>query len=244
MVWGFYTATHIITLLAAALMLVGLYFGLRKASRRCQTMVLGILSFSGIAAIIFNLLMWDEPLYYLPLQLFSINAMLLPIAVLTRSKRIGNLLLVWCLGALAALVMNFEMANARLASWSFFFYYFPHVMEFGIPVLLFRLGLVEKDPKCIASTMTITMVIYTGVHLLNKLINAWCLANNFTYNGTDIVHVNYMFSIDPTNPLVKLFYQVIPCEYWYMYMVLPIVFVYLLAVYAPQLLARRKKASV
>lgn len=230
MEWGNFGAVHIGTLILAAAMILGLYFALRKASRRAQTAVLGVLSFSGIAAIIFNLVVWDAPLYYLPLHLCSINAMMLPFAVLTRNKTLGNLLLVWCLGALAAIVLNYEMVSVEVFSWTFFFYYFPHVMEFGIPILLFRLGLVEKDHRCIGSTMAITMLIYTAVHGINKLINSQGWAE-----------VNYMFSIEPTNPLVALFHKVIPYEYWYMYMVLPIVLVYLLAVYAPQIIARKKR---
>ncbi|MBO5953089.1 MAG: YwaF family protein [Oscillospiraceae bacterium] len=213
---------------------------MRHASPKVQICVLGILSFAGVAAIVYNLLMWDAPLEYLPLHLCSVNAMLLPFAVFTRNRTLCNLLMVWCLGALAALILNYEMAASELFSGPFWFYYFPHVMEFGIPILLFRLGLVEKSYRCIGSTLTITMLIYTGIHLINKLINGWCLANQFSYNGTDVVKVNYMFSIEPTNPLSALFYSVIPCEYWYMYMVVPIVALYLLAVYSPQLLARRK----
>lgn len=240
MKWGFFGAVHIISLMAAAAMIVCLYFILRKASRRVQTMVLGVLSFSGIAAIIYNLVMWDAPLEYLPLQLCSINALLLPVVVFTRNQTMGNLLLVWSLGALAALVLNFEMVNVEIFSDVFFFYYFPHVMEFGIPILLFKLGLVKKNEKCIGSTMAITMGIYTVVHLINKLINGYCAANQIM-SGDSVLQVNYMFSIDPTNPLTALFYKLIPCEYWYMYMVLPIVLVYLLAVYSPQLAARYRK---
>jgi len=243
MEWGNFGTVHIVTLLLAAAMIFGLYFALRRASRKVQTAVLGVLSFSGVAAIIFNLVAWDAPLHYLPLHLCSINAMMLPFAVLTRNKTLGNLLLVWCLGALAALVLNYEMVSVKVFSWTFLVYYFPHVMEFGIPILLFRLGLVKKDWRCIGSTMSITMLIYTVVHLLNKFINAWCLANSFSYNGSDIVSVNYMFSIEPINPLVALFYSIIPCEYWYMYMVLPIVLVYLLAVYSPQIISHIKQKA-
>lgn len=230
MEWGNFGPVHITTLVLAAAMIIGLYFALRRASRRVQTIVLGVLSFSGIAAIIFNLVAWDSPLNYLPLHLCSINAMMLPLAVFTRNKTLGNLLLVWCLGALAAIVLNFEMVSVKLFSWTFFFYYFPHVMEFGIPILLFKLGLIEKDWRCIGSTMGITMVIYSCVHGIN------CLINSLTDE-----QVNYMFSVEPTNPLVALFHKVIPYEYWYMYMVLPIVFVYLLAVYAPQIAAYLKE---
>lgn len=235
MKWGFFTVTHIVSLILAAGMLVGLYFALRKRSRKTQTAVLGVLSFLGIAAIIYNLLRWDEPLAYLPLHLCSINAMILPVVVFTRNKTMGNLLLVWCLGALAALVLNFEMVDVEIFGEVFFFYYFPHVMEFGIPILLVKLGHVQKDPKCIGSTMGITMLIYTFVHFMNLLVNHICAVQ-----GMDL-RVNYMFSLEATNPLTALFYKLVPYPYWHMYMVLPIVFVYLLAVYSPQILGKIKQ---
>ena len=46
---------------------------------------------------------------------------------------------------------------------------------------------------------------------------------------------NGSVTITPENPLLVLFKQVIPYDYWYMYMIVPIVLVYLLIVYAPQL---------
>ena len=229
MKWGFLTPAHILTLLLAAGMIAGVYYGIRNRSRRTQVWVLFLLSLWGIAAIVYNLVRWGSPLEYLPLHLCSLNALVLPAAVLTRNKTLGNLLLVWCLGALVALVMNHEMMGVELFSEAFAFYYFPHVFEFGIPLLLFKLKLVEKDPKCIGSTLWLTMAIYTLVHLCNKLINARCAAL-----GSGI-RVNYMFSVSPTNPVVAMFYRLVPYEYWYMYMVLPIVAVYLLGVYAPQI---------
>ena len=238
MKWGFFTPAHILTLVLAAVMVTALYYGLKNKSQKVQTMVLFPLSLSGMAAIIFNLVRWGSPLEYLPLHLCSINAMLLPIAVLTRNKTLGNLLLVWCLGALVALIANFEMAEATLFSESFNFYFFPHVFEFGIPVLLFKLGLVKKDPECIGSTLTITMLLYTLVHLCNLGINRYCA---LVGNG---IRVNYMFSIDPTNPVIAMFHQLIPYEYWHMYLVLPIVGLYLVLVYAPELTARHRTATL
>lgn len=245
MEWGTFTLTHIVTLFFAAGILVGLYFALRKASQKVQTWVLGVLSFSGIVAIVYNLLAWGQPLAYLPLHLCSINAMLLPIVVFTRNKTLGNLLLVWCLGALAALVLNYDMVDADIFGIPFAVYFYPHVMEFGIPLLLFKLGLIEKDPKCIGSTMAISMGIYTLVHFLNLGVNAYAAANNVIYEET-VYKANYMFSLRPNNPLVELFYSIIPCRYWYMYMVLPIVFVYLVIVYAPEIIRyfKKKKSAV
>lgn len=237
MKWGTFGIVHVLSLVLGVAMVVAMYFLLRKRSQKVQTWVLGVLSFSGIAAIIYNLVMWGTPLEYLPLHLCSLNALVLPIAVLTRNKTLSNLLLVWSLGAVAALVLNYETADAEILSSVFWFYYFPHVMEFGIPILLFALGLTKKDPKCIGSTLAITMATYTVVHLINKLINGMQIMN-----GDALLQVNYMFSIEPTNPLTALFYKVIPYEYWHMYMILPIVLVYLLAVYAPQLLKKKKSA--
>jgi len=235
MKWGTFSFLHILTMLLAAAILVGLYFLLRRKSQKVQTWTLGSLSFLGIAAILYELLTKTPTVANLPLHLCSINAMLLPIAVFTRNKTLGNLLLVWCLGALAALVLNYDMTEQPLFSWNVFFYYFPHIMEFGIPILLVALKLVKKDPKCIASTMGISLGIYTLVHFLNLLLGQYCQSAGIDYSP------NYMFSMRPNNPLVELFYSWIPHTYWYMYLVLPIVLVYLLIVYAPELIRYVKK---
>lgn len=243
MKWGSFGAVHIATLILAAAIIVGLYFALRRASRKTQIIVLGVLSFSGIAAIVFNLVTWGSPLEYLPLHLCSINALLLPIVVFTRNKTLGNLLLVWCLGALAALVVNMAQAEYELNSWTFVFYYFPHVLEFGIPILLFQLGIIEKNPKYILSTIAITMAIYTGVHLTNLGLNSYLMAHNMLDYAGNLIQVNYMYSIKPENPLLALFWQIIPHQYWYMYMIVPILVAYLSIVYLPQILAKRKQKA-
>lgn len=233
MKWGSFGPVHIGSLVLAAAMIVSLYFLLRRASRKMQTAVLGVLSFSGIAAIIFNLVTWGSPLEYLPLHLCSLNALVLPIAVFTRSKTLGNLLLAWCLGALAALVVNMAQAEYEITSWTFVFYFFPHVLEFGIPILLFKLGLIEMHPKYILSTIGITMVIYTGIHFFNVWLNSYCEANQILDYAGNVIRVNYMYSIIPENPLLVLFKQLIPYDYWYMYMIVPILAVYLSIVYLP-----------
>ena len=241
MKWGSFGAVHIATLVLGALIILGLYFGLRKASRKVQTIVLGILSFSGIGAIIYNLVVWGSPIEYLPLHLCSINAILLPIVVFSKNKTLGNMLLVWCLGALAALIVNMAQAEFEIFSWTFAFYYFPHVLEFGIPILLFVFKMVEKHPKYILSTLGFTMLIYTGVHFCNLGINAYLTSNNVLDYAGNLIQVNYMYSIIPENPLLALFKQIIPYDYWYMYMIVPILAIYLGIVYLPQILQNRKK---
>lgn len=233
--WGpTFGLTHILSLIAAVAMIVGLYFLLKKTNASVQVAVLGVLSFSGLAAIIFNLTActrWGQsPWEYLPLHLCSINAILLPIAVFSRNKTVGNMLLLWSLGALCALVVN--RPDYELFSDVFNFYYFPHVLECGIPILLFKLGLVEKDVKCIGSTIGLTLCIYAFVHLCNLTINSLGLVNP----AGEKILVNYMYSLVPEVGPLGVFWKVVPHEFWYMLVIFPIIALYLLALYAPQIL--------
>ena len=231
MIWGFFSVAHIISLILGAGIIFGLYFILKNKSCKAKLCVLAVLSFSGIAAIIYNLLAWGSPLEYLPLHLCSLNAMVLPIAVMTRSKILNNLLLLWSVGALFALVLNVSVAETEIFSPVFCFYYFPHVLEFGIPILMFVFKLVKKDIKCILSTVLITAVSYTVIHFINLWINSYTQQNNILDSSSNIIKVNYMFSITPENPLLTFFYNIIPCQYWYMYLSFVIAFVYLGGVY-------------
>ena len=236
MKWGTFGLVHISSLVLATAAVFGLYYLLKYASQKVQTFVLGTLSFSGLAAVIFNLIAWNSPWEYLPLHLCSLNALVLPVAVFTRSRRLSNLLLLWSLGALMAVVMNHAQGSFEIGSWTFLFYFVPHVLEFAIPVLLFKLGLVEKDPKCILSTLLITMGMLTVIHFINLGLNAFFLTEQITNPTGDLVQINYMYTLVPENPVLGLFYQMIPYQYWYLYGTTPIITVYLLAVYAPQFL--------
>lgn len=240
MTWGNFTATHIISLIVAALIIICLYLLLRRLSQRVQIIVLGVLSFAGIAAIIYNLVAWNSPFEYLPFHLCSINALLLPITVFSRNKTLGNLLLFWSLGALLALVINNAMAEAQILSLPFAFYYFPHVLEFGIPILLFKLNMIKKDYKCLISTLSITLGIFTAVHFINLGLNSYLTANHITDYAGNLIQVNYMYTITPENPLLALFYSIIPHPYWYLLLALPIIAVYLLILYIPQIIKHKQ----
>ena len=236
MTWGFLSSAHIISLILAVGIITLLYFILKNKSDRVKTIVLGILSFSGIAAIIYNLVAWNSPLEYLPLHLCSLNAMVLPFAVFTRKKVLNNLLLLWSIGALFALIINVSVSDAKILSWTFVFYYFPHVFELGIPILMFLLKLAKKDVKCIISTVVITMTVYTLIHFVNLWINSYAIKNNIVDWAGNVIKVNYMFSIYPNNPLLNLFYSIIPYQYWYMYLTMVVVVIYLGIVYLKDIL--------
>ena len=231
MTWGFLSVTHIISLVFGVAMIVGVYFILRGRSERVKTAVLAVLSLSGICAIIYNLVTWGSPLEYLPLHLCSLNALVLPIAVITKSKVLNNLLLLWSFGALFAILINTSVADAKILSFVFAFYYFPHVLEFGIPILMFSLKLVKKDVKCIVSTLGITVTVYTVIHFINILINNYTAKHNILDWQSNVINVNYMYSITPENPLLALFFSIIPRQYWYMYLSFVLIAVYLVLVY-------------
>jgi uncharacterized membrane protein YwaF len=246
MLWGTFSVTHIISLILVPGMITALFFILKKAPDKIKTLVLGILSFSGIGAIIFNLAVWGSPLEYLPFHLCSLNAMALPVAVFTRNKTLNNLLLLWSVGACFALVVNFAQADFEIFSWTFFFYYFPHALELGIPILMFLLKLVKKDVKCIWSTLGITLSSYTVIHFINLMINSYTEKNGIVDYAGNIIQVNYMYSIRPENPLLDLFYSIIPHPYWYMYICFAIIAVYLGLVYLNDFIAiaKTKKQAV
>lgn len=241
MTWGTFGLAHILSLVFAVLFNVGLYFLLKISPKWLQITVLGVLSFSGIAAIIFNLVMWNSPLEYLPFHLCSLNAMILPFAVFTRNKVVANLTLLWSLGAAVALVLNQAVAAAEVFDPVFCFYYFPHVLEMSIPILLFKLGLCKLDPKCIISTVGITGAAYTAIHFINLAINNYCIENSVLDWAGNVVQVNYMYSIVPDNPVLALFYSIIPHRFWYMLPAVAIAAVYLGAIYGINHLLKKSK---
>lgn len=244
--WGIFGIAHLVSLPVAAGIIIGLYFLLKNKSEKTQRIVLGILSLSGISAIIFNLVQWNSPLEYLPFHLCSINAVLLPIAILTKNKTIGNLLSVWCIGALAAIALNFYPA-----AWSdlysnpvHLFFYFPHLLEFGIPILLFKFGIIKLDYKFIPRTLILTLGIYTAVHFINLGVIEYATAKNLVDWAGNPLNINYMYSIHPEGfPILTQFYDLIPHSYWYMLLVFPIIAVYLLILFLPALIKTRKNKT-
>lgn len=240
MPWGFFSLTHILSLLFVPVFTVGMYYLLRDRSEKTQKMVLFLLSLWGIVSMIFNLLYFKSPFEDLPLHLCAFNAMVLPVVVLTKNKILGNVLFLWCLGAVAALILNNEMCEYSFFSWPIFFYYWPHVMEFSIPILLVCLKLIKKDPKCIYSSLGITVAIYTVVHFINLALNRYIRAHDIRNPEGEQILANYMYSLAPNNPLVEWFMKLIPGGYWHMYLTIPIMAVYLLIVYAPEILRKRK----
>ena len=241
MIWGSYGIVHLTTLAIAAVLIFGVYFLLKKLPEKVRYYSILALSLSGMVAIVYNLLAWGSPLEYLPFHMCSITAILLPIAVLTRNRYVGNLLLVWCLGSILALVVNQAQAHYEIPSATFFIYYIPHVFEFAVTIYLFKFGYIKKDFRCIPVTVGLTVAIYTVVHLINMGLNAYAVANHVVDYAGNVLTFNYMFSVTPTNPLFDLFWSIIPASYWYMYVAVVILTMYLVVLYLPQIIKAVKQ---
>lgn len=235
MTWGFFTTNHIISMLAAVLIVIGLYYLLKTRLDKTKQIVLLVLSIPCLANAIGDMFIYDSPLEYLPLHLCSINALLLPVAIITKNKSLNNLLLLWSLGALVAIILNSATAHVDIFSFTFNKYYFTHVLEFGIPILMFRLNLTKKDIKCILPTVGITFSTYTIIHLINTAINTWCINNNILNPAGELIQINFMYSIKPNNPLSEFFFKIIPHTYWYNMPVLAIICLYLILVYRKEI---------
>lgn len=243
--WGIFGIAHILTWPIAAGIIIALYFIIKGRSEKTQRIVLTVLSLSGISAIIFNLVNWGSPLEYLPLHLCSINAVLLPIALITKNKAIGNMLVVWCLGALAAVLMNFYPESVSdLYGPTFLFFYLPHVFEFGIPIIAFKLGIIKLDYKTIPTTLVITAAIYTVIHFINLGLVDYVISHDLRDYAGEYLHINYMYSLKTEGfALLNVFWNILPYSYWYMYLVFPIIAVYLGIVYLPQILKEKSKKN-
>jgi hypothetical protein len=74
------------------------------------------------------------------------------------------------------------------------------------------------------------------VHLLNVLLNNYAEANNIVDWAGEVVKLNYMYSVDPTNPVLQIMYNLVPHPYWYMLVATPFILLYLALVYLPEII--------
>lgn len=234
MPWGSFSTTHLLTLALVIAVNVLICLVLKRNTRTKQILSLFVFSLIGIACLIGGILLYPgEWIKHLPLTFWGLNIILLPFAVLSRGKRICNLLLIWSAGSIIALVFNTNMAHLDVLSFEFLYFFIMHMFGAGIPILLFELGLVRRDTHTVKPTLITTFAVYTVVHWVNLAINS---ANNWSVNSG----VNYMSTLAPTSPLLRFLYTVMPADYWYMVLVLPIVLLYVLYWYLPEILDNRR----
>ncbi len=236
MIWGTFTIQHILSLAAIIALAAALYFILIRTSERVKTAVLFAVSLFGVAAVLYDLFRWGEPLLYLPLHLCSLNALLIPIAVLTKNKVLSHLTLAWSLGAMMVLIVNTGQAHYEMFSEAFWIFYICHLCDVTVPALLFLTGLVKFNIKKTPATIGATMAAYTGVHFTNLAINKYLFekasAVSVYSRIRTIPQVNYMYSLgDEGNAIFALFRRIIPLDYWHMYLIAPILAAFLFSIH-------------
>ena len=68
--------------------------------------------------------------------------------------------------------------------------------------------------------------------------------NNILDSAGNVIKVNYMYSLEPSNPVLALAYT---GPYWYMFFFVPVIVVYLGAIYSKQIVtwiqSKRKKGD-
>ena len=116
------------------------------------------------------------------------------------------------------------------------FLLFDMLLELG--VVMFHMGGTQKRVLLIVDTIIIHKNNKKGT-VFSK--NYYFTTNDIRNAAGDPVFANYMFSLAPNNPLLELFMKWIPGGYWHMYLVIPILVVYLLIVYAPEIIGYFKK---
>lgn len=214
MEWGFFTTQHIITIIFAIVFTIAMYFILRKIEPEKSDKILFILSFLGYVGIIGNLFIGIREnilLNKLPLHLCSWNAILLPFAIKTRDSRLCTTLSVWSIGALIAILINDEGIAYQFMGLKFAIYYFPHVVEFAVPILFLLLKRFKTKKSDISFAMVLTLLVYSIAYIASEIITACG------------VPVNYLFTMGSTNFITDFFYNIIPYKYFYMFLTAPII---------------------
>lgn len=235
MTWGSFSNTHLLTLAFAVLVSILIYLILKRNKRSMQILTLFLLSLFSLTFLVLGVLSHkDDLIRNLPFSLSAISIILLPLAVLTRGKYLCNLLLIWSAGSIVSLVFNYDMANVELLTYEFFSYFTMHLFGAAIPILLFELNLVKREVSTIKLTVFFTIAFYTVAHLVNLAIN--------TTNGWSVAEgVNYMATMDPSSSLHSFIYAIMPLQYWYMALALPVLLLYIVYWYLPEILDRHRR---
>ena len=235
MIWGTFTKEHLVSLALATLVNVLIYLILSRNTRSKQIIALFLFSLFGAGVMIYNIVANSGDIWRnLPLSFMAFNMLLLPFAVLFRERQLCNLLLIWSGTSFIALVFNYDMAHLEILSFEFLIYFTMHMFGAGIPILLFELNLVKRDTRTVFPTLVITFFTYTAVHLANLVINS--------ANGWPVMEgVNYMSTLAPDSSLLNFFHAIIPSPYWYMILALPLILLYMLYWYLPEILDDRRR---
>lgn len=228
--WG---AFHLFTIIISILFPFILWLILKNKKESTKRIVLFIFAIFGVAILIYNFFDRKNYIYDLPLHMCSINGFLLPYVCLSKkNKTLGNLLMIWCVGALGALIFNFEVENMTTSDSRSWTYFLSHMIEFGLPIAIGLLKVVKLDYKNMVSTLILTFSIYTIVHFINVGIEKY-----FLVHLNQVVYPNYFFSMNHCNsPFLVFFWNILPYRYFYLLLILPLIFILFAIIYGHQII--------
>lgn len=226
--WGTF---HIITLFCPIVLVLLLYFSLKNKSLKFQKIIIFSLSLIGVICMFIDMFYRIELLWYnLPFHLCTLNGFVIPFVALTQNKRLGNSILLWSFGALGALIFNLSETDLYTYNLDLWLYFLPHLIEVSLPITMILLKIVKFDYKTIPTTLLITFIAYTTAHILNYIYNTY-------YIGEIGILSNFMFSYThENNPFLLIFYSICQYPYFYMLLLLPVIIIFLLILYLPQII--------
>lgn len=224
--WGTFGTAHIIAIIVALAFTLFIYFTSKNKSKRLQILILFFLSFLGLLSLAYNIITTNNIKEALPLNWWAINAILLPLAILFRGKRLCNLLLLWSASSLIRLAF-LDITGPEWFNAANILAFITDVIGAGFVILLFELDLVKRDHKLLKSTLIISTFTYFCV----------CITNI-------ILETNYMLSVQPVNnELLSFLYSMFSVEHWYMILIIPFAALYMFYWYLPEILDERRKTK-
>ena len=184
------------------------------------------MSLLGIVSLVYNLVSAENMVEALPLNWWSIAALLLPIAILTRGKLTTNILLLWSLSSIIRIFFK-DIPNAEWFNLTNSFEFVTDVIVAGFPILVFELNLAKRNQKTIKFSLFTSSVVYFCICIVNIVLKT-----------------NYMSSAEPTNGFLRFIYSFFYVPHWYMIITIPFLLFYLLWWYLPEILDERRRGRI
>lgn len=221
----YFSIQHLAMILYIPLIIFGFYFIFRHRSERTKTIAL--LTLAGVNIIIFTIykiVMFQkfddlEILNELPLQLCNLNLILIPLALITKSKILMSYLYyVGTIAAMAAILFfdsRFEGYN--MVSYIMLVYFFYHAVLVATPILLVVFGLYTPEKTYILKAIALLLTMATVMHGFNSLLRVtkWCTKANYFYTMGM-----------PGNPILDLLMKLIPIPLVYYFPMAPVLYGY------------------
>ena len=210
--------------------MIMIYISFEHRSQQRRRVFLIIFSSIGVLFYLFYwataILSLEDFWILLPLQLCDMAVFLMPIGLITQKEDLMDFLFYPCgLGALSAIVLMALMSTEAFYAVNINFF-FSHFLILGIPILSILWGLYDPKPS-LKKALRLTLVLLGLTALMHGL--------NLFLNATFRVEAFYFFTIRESgilvSPLLGFFAKVIPYDYFYMILVLPILYLYMIFVY-------------